>query len=424
MGKINNIEQSQASTMIEMDSQETLLVLCARLNLSSEARQQMKDLITEGIDWDILTQKASWHRVLTLVAHHLLSLGSNGLVPKDVTQKMRSISYSNLARNMILQDELVRIVTEFNSQNVPVIILKGAAMLESIYRDISLRQMSDLDILVRPEHLDKAEKIALEQGYNFLVDTEIQKQTKEGCRHLANLWHREKKIVLEIHHHIVSPNESYQFNLEGFWERAKTIKLLGTEALIFAPEDNLIHLCINFLFDRKFESEKALGQLSDISELIKYYKDTLDWDLVQRVARLHGLSSAVYLSLYTCQQLLETPILPDVMMKFRPMEFDPSLADLFIKRRVLDTKPWLAHGLANSKPNQRHFGTFLAIISRFSNIIKDTFKKSKVGTKRGHVGLKRIGDILPRLIKTLLKPSELKNDLKLDRWLHDIYKVN
>jgi hypothetical protein len=427
MAEKNNIaERSRDMLKSDFDRQDTLLVLCARLNLSSKEHQEIERILIDGVDWDVLIQKANWHRLSALVAHHLLTFNSNGLIPKDTFEKMHSVSYSNLARNMILQDELSRLLIEFKNQEIPVIVLKGAAMLDNIFRDISLRQMSDLDILVRPEHLGQAEAIAFKKGYKygFAVDYDSAEQTIEKRRHLANLWHREKHIMLEIHHNIVSPDEPYQFDLDDFWKRAISINLSGAKALVFAPEDNLIHLCINFLSDRRYQSSKALGQLCDISELIKYYRETLDWDLASKVAHVHGLSSMVHLALYACEQLFDTPVPSGVLDKFRPKEFNIALADLFIKRRVLDMRPWLAHGLADSNIHRSQLGTYRAIIVRFFNLVKDIFKKNKLGTQRGHMGLRRIGYILLRLAQGLLKPSELKNDLKLDRWLHDIYNVN
>jgi hypothetical protein len=417
--KVSIAERRPAGTKIALNLQDTLLVLCACIKMSPEKQQVVKNIIKEGVDWNALLEKAGRHRIISLVAHHLMSPELSGLVPNDVLKSLQGIYYKNLARNMILQDELAHIISEFNDRKIPVIILKGAALLDSVYQDIGLRSMGDLDILVHPEHLDSAEAIALNRGYSYFVNQEIQEQTRQECRHLANLWHVQKMILLEIHHHIVSPGEPAYFDLEGFWKRARKIKISGVETLSFAPEDIVIHLCLNFLFDRKYHSLKALGQLSDISEIIKYYQNSLDWDLIVNVGQEHGFTSALHLAFYACQQLLDTPISPDIMARFCPVAFDPDLANSFLKRRVLDTRPWLIHGLADSSPDHRKLGLIYAVYDRFSNIIGNIMKNRE---HRWALALSWAAYLFSEIGKAIIQPSKLKEDLRHDRLLHKLYK--
>ncbi len=399
--------------------EDALLIHCARLDLSRERREAIKEILAGVIDWDLLIDKAAWHRLLPLVSYHLRSPDLIAFIPKPVLDRLSSLHYYNLVRNMVLQDELSRLLSALNNQNIPVIVLKGAALLETVYSDISLRPMGDIDILVRPEHLDQAESIALQQGYGFLVDHEVQKHTKQNCRHLANLWHHEKNMMLEIHHHIVSQDEPYYFNLDGFWARAKPVLISNTPALVLAPEDLLIHLSIRFLLDRRYQSNSALGQICDISEVIKHYSDSLNWGLIEKTSREGGVIKGLHFVLYACQLLLQAPVPSPVLDRFQSQEFDPISAALFIRRRVLDTRPWLAHGLLDSQPDFHRLRTVRAISARFFLFTRQIFKKD--GNGHGLSGLKRVIDILPRLRRILVRPAELKEDLRLDRWLHDLY---
>ena len=217
------VERPREGTRLNLSRKDTLLVLCARLELTPGMKQAIKETLTGGLDWDPLMQKAGWHRLSALVAHHLMSSELKTLVPMPVQQRMQNIHYSSLPRNMLLQDELSRLLAIFQKEGIPVIVLKGSVLLDSIYSDISLRPMSDLDILVRPEHLDRVEAIAFEQGYDYPVDRGLQEEARRNCRHLATLWHPQKRIALEIHHHIVSPDEPYRFDLDSFWARAKPV---------------------------------------------------------------------------------------------------------------------------------------------------------------------------------------------------------
>ena len=50
--------------------------------------------------------------------------------------------------------------------------------------------------------------------------------------------------------------------------------------------------------------------------------------------------------------------------------------------------------------------------------------KNRNGANTGTFDLRRLRDILPRLGRVLLRPSELKEDLQLDRWPHHLYNAD
>src|SRR4030042_6331510 len=145
MAEKNSVaERPSERVMMNLSREDGLLINCARLDMSPGVHQAIKDILTEGVDWDLLMKKAIWHRLLLLVSYHLRSPDLSMLVPKPMLEKMKNLHYHSLARNMVLQDELARLLSVFSKQEIPVIVLKGAALLESIYGDISLRTMGDL----------------------------------------------------------------------------------------------------------------------------------------------------------------------------------------------------------------------------------------------------------------------------------------
>jgi hypothetical protein len=421
-GRKKRLSRAVGIAMINLSREDALLVHCARLTISEEQRHAIKGLLTGKLDWDLLMQKAVWHRLPLLLSHHLSSPDLSMFVPVPVQERLKNLRYQRLARNMILQDELSHLLSIFNSQGIPTIVLKGAALLENIYADISLRSMNDLDILVRPEHLDFAEAIALGRGYVYLAAQNTTEKARKNGRHLDNLVLPGKGILLEIHQHFVNADDPYHFDLSGFWSRTEPVKILGVPALALAPGDLLIHLSIKFLLDRRYRSNNALGQLCDISEVIRHYDDSLDWDLIEKTCGEKGVSRGLHFVLYTCKHLLQAPIPGPILDRFQPHTFDVTSAEMFIRRRVLDSRPWLAHGLLDSQEAFNRRGTAWAIARRFTVFMRQIMSKNGKGS--GPSGWRRIIDVLPKLGRVLFRPDELKKDLHLDRWLHDLYNAS
>ncbi|MFC2071742.1 nucleotidyltransferase family protein [Chloroflexota bacterium] len=413
-------EQSCSRIEVSLSRENALLVHCARLDLFQGRRQAVRDILDEGLDWDLLLDRAAWHRLLPLVSYHLRSPDLSVFVPRLMLEKLQRLSYQSLARNMLLQEELSKLLSALNEEGIPVIVLKGAALLGSIYDDIGLRPMSDLDILVQPEHLDCAAAIASCQGYVPMTAGDAQERTTTTNRHHSpHLRQFEKGILLEIHQHIVDSDSAYHFDLSGFWARAQLVTISGAGALMLSPEDLLIHLSAHFLFHRCYSSISALGQLCDISEVIFQYGDSMNWNLIEEFSQ-DGIAPGLHCVFYACEQLLGSQVPVSVLARLQPLEFNPSLVKLFLSRRVLDTRPWLAHQLvapssAYTLPRaiRAALGRLLTMPGRFSG--KYGFRKYY-----NRLYLKRLTGILRRFGGALLRPSELKEDLLLDRWLHDL----
>jgi len=408
-----------------LSREDKLLIHCARLNLSPARREALKDLLAGKLDWDLLLEKATWHRLLCLVSHHLRNADLSAFVPQLVLQKLQRIYYLSLARNMLLQDGLSQLLSALNNEEgIPVIVLKGPALLGSVYQDISLRPMSDLDILIRPEHLDRAEAIALRQGFVYIASRRSQELARMKVRHLANMVHNQKRIPLEIHQHIVDLDSPYHFDLSSFWARAQHVTILGASALTLAPEDLLIYLGINFLRDRRYSSVSAIGQLCDISEVILHYGDSLNWNLIEKAAKEYGIAPTLHCVFYICEQLLGTQVPASVLARLQPLGFDPSIATLFIHRRLLSTMDSVPLDLMAPRSRYSRYRALLAIINKLFHIPLRIFQEHESRGRRISYYFRLMKDMVPALARLLLRPVELKQDLLLDRWLHDLGSDN
>ncbi|MBV5343668.1 nucleotidyltransferase family protein, partial [bacterium] len=71
------------------------------------------------------------------------------LVPAAVLTKLRNAYYKTLSRNTLIYQEFVLLSEILRANSISFITLKGICMAEWLYRDIGLRQMSDIDILIQ-----------------------------------------------------------------------------------------------------------------------------------------------------------------------------------------------------------------------------------------------------------------------------------
>ena len=401
-----------------------LLFCCARTVLSERHLSAIATLLERRLDWHRVLELASWHRLSPLLFLSLYRPEFASCIPTAVVQDLQSDYYGSAARNLYLQSELGKVLQALRAEGIPAIVLKGAALAETVYRDAALRPMSDLDILVQERHLDYADSLIKGLGYSNSASPEVQKSTREEHRHYPSLLDPDRFVKFEIHRHIIRADNPLHFDLAGFWVRARPIAIAGAHALIPGPEDLLIHLCINFFLDRHNRSRGALGQVVDISETVLHYKDVLDWDLFAREVHQHNLAGPIYCALLATDKLLETTPPEDVLRNLRPVAFSPDLASRFIDRRVLETGPWLAHQLVNPCLNYTSLNVIKSALSRLFPERYDLAERYELSSSPGWpLGLyaRRILQVSQLLGRALLRPQELRQDLQIDRWLHSLY---
>jgi hypothetical protein len=421
-----NKEHSQLLSNLNLSPEERLLVLCARLNLNEEQRAELNALVSASPDWEELMNRVQWQMSI-MVFHHLRTLDRPELVPARVMDWFKSSYLSNVGRNLFFQAELRKVLETLTAAGIPAIPLKGSVLAPTVYRDIGLRPMSDLDILVPHQDADRADAVVRELGYRPGVDQQTQEEMRQSDRQLAALIGVGKPVIVEIHPHITEVDNPLRFDISGFWERARPLRIAGVDSLTLSPEDFLTHLAVNFFKDRHFYGFSALGQLCDISEMIKLHLEELDWTGLVREGEAAGLVGPLFCALYLARHLLEAPIPDQVLEELEPAGFNPREALRMVRLRVLGDQ-WVAKALV-APGHAYHWWTIPIIMLRrvfpSPRYLVERYRGPGQTPVRSReiFGLywRSVKDALSIARRSLRQPRAMREDLAVDRWLHSLY---
>ena len=118
--------------------------------------------------WRDLLALAAMQRVTPLLWHRLKQKGLDGIIPDKVSTSLREAARRNTLNNLRLNGELRNLLSDSCLENIPLILLKGIVLANTVYDNISLREMNDIDVLARPEHLERIADILTQTGYRPL----------------------------------------------------------------------------------------------------------------------------------------------------------------------------------------------------------------------------------------------------------------
>jgi hypothetical protein len=285
--------------------------------------------------WDRTLRIAEWNRLSPMLFSYLRSSAG---VPAAVHDALEQAYLANAARNLFVGAAQRRVLDALAAANVPAMLLKGAALVETVYADPALREMLDLDILVPSDLMSTATVVLASLGYHPLSESEDAEQSRQGiaAHHDPALIGDKEIFAVELHRHIARTGEASKLVIDDFWQRARS-SAKGAHRLP-APEDLLLHVCLHFTRNRlgggyqRRNTGGALAQICDIARIID--REEVDWAALARAARRYHMDASVFLALFAARQLgVAVPGL--ALAELRPPSFDPAIGRRLVALRVL-----------------------------------------------------------------------------------------
>ncbi len=279
-------------------NEQKLLLYCSQARISKTDLRSIKALSTLSMDWRYVSDTALSNGIAPLLYYNLKKIHAHHDIPSGTLDQLKNVYLTNTAKNTYLGNELCRILGKFAKKCIDVMVLKGPALANSVYPDFGLRMYGDIDILIKKEDLPVVENLIPELGYVFTEDSIKQEYHKEKHYHLAPCIHSDKNIVLEIHWNVTN---RFHLNIDSWWQRSRTEKIMGCSARVLSPNDLFQHLCIHT--SKHGFRNIDLRDICDISETIKCYGEEIDWTLFQKEIDSYPISREVYSILYYVKRM-------------------------------------------------------------------------------------------------------------------------
>ena len=238
----------------------------------------------------------------TLAPLLLTALRNNGVVvdssilPYLRTAYLREELRSNTYRS-ILRDAL----TALSSRRVSSIVLKGAALAETVYAEPALRHCDDISIFLREEDLLPAAALLSSCGF-----TPVRKKLWPGVRPFTLI--HESGLPLHLHRSLFCVTR-YNVPPADLWTRSQTHVIAGIPTRILSPADNLLHVCIQAFSYSRRESPRWVA---DAWHVIVGHHD-FDWDVMVDCAITNHLALPLYVTLRYLAEDLHAPI-PEIIL--------------------------------------------------------------------------------------------------------------
>jgi len=282
---------------MHLSRDKELLLLLSRVQPDNEALHRARSLITPTTEWDNFITLSLHHGTAPVVFKNLIKL-------KDISQvvitRFENIYNHSLRSNILMVNELDRILDTLSENNIDVILLKGATASETIFGDIGLYPSGDLDILVRIGDIDQTRKVLESMGY-FLDDKGFDEYREFFLRELYHINLSNGRFTIEPHWNLFL--RYFTAPSEFWWEESIVVSAEGHYRFL-SPEKNILYTAFR-LFSKGFTHLRFLVM---VAEVVRYYHETTNWEKLFAYAKEYKFENTLRVVMKLCHELLGAPV--------------------------------------------------------------------------------------------------------------------
>jgi hypothetical protein len=221
----------------------------------------------------------------------------------------QSVYLQTLAQNLRREAHLADIVGLLEEAGVETMLLKGAASSTAYYPSRGLRDMADIDLLVRPDDVGRAVDILVQQRWRPYLDAphpEIQRQIR-----VRHAWSFTLDTENEIDLHWRPVSYCYAPDVAAsFWRHARLGQVAGTAVQVPAPTEQLFHVCAHAVH---LTWVPSVRWIADAMTILRQGGVGVDWERLEQLAGAASMTLRLREALSYLRREFGAPI-PDEML--------------------------------------------------------------------------------------------------------------
>jgi Uncharacterised nucleotidyltransferase len=247
-------------------------------------------------------------------------------LPAKLQAELRKLHHEYWAANQKRFRRLQELLAWFEENGIPTLVLKGMALSVLHYRDMAVRPMSDLDILVpedrAPEVVSRLERDGWIATY-FLPSAPRQSYFYRHV-HALPLNHPDHGD-LDLHWHVLS-EATFREADRPFWKDSVPLEVNEIKTRALNPTDQLIHACVH-----GFRSN-VVAPIRWIADAVTILRTSqVDWTRLVNLAKELHVTVPLGASLSFLRATFPTPIPADLVGELQGVLVDHA------ERRYFDT---------------------------------------------------------------------------------------
>ncbi|WP_029190745.1 nucleotidyltransferase domain-containing protein [Verrucomicrobium spinosum] len=247
---------------------------------------------------DINHLEAGTFRLLGLLYRNLVRVGVDPADP--LLPRLRGIYRNFWTKNQIVLGRKGTVLKALAAEGIPCMLLKGAGLTLTVYRDHGVRPMDDFDLLVPLSRVGQAMDIL--EGLGWQSQVHAPRELPASIH--ACSFRDAAEATIDLHWRLCHLPAGRDFD-RTLWEGRQLLELHGEPAGVPCATDQFLHTCAH---GPQYKAVSPVRWIADAYFLVQQAGGKIDWRRVAEHAPAVGTVQGVQGTLDYLQKHLEVKI--------------------------------------------------------------------------------------------------------------------
>ena len=147
-----------------LSNEQKLVLLSSRLSQDID-KEELERFLSFDIAWEKVFEYASRNKVLFLMSENIRKCGYEEKLPKYFKLLVKDGLQCNVIRNTEKLKALEEVCKKLESEDIKIVPVKGAYLIDNVYGDRSVRTTNDMDALIKKKDIQKIDEVMKKLGY-------------------------------------------------------------------------------------------------------------------------------------------------------------------------------------------------------------------------------------------------------------------
>ena len=328
---------------------------------------------------DIIEKENDIHLNQELIINKIKRLGLSNFLYKKIKKNNLFINEIHFFKKSYIRvyfdnEKKKKIYCEIsnilNKEKIEFIPLKGFYIIEHLYNDYGQRHISDIDILIKENQLDRITRLMIENNYSIKQEFYKTEYIKNIIGSPHPITFIKNNVAIEIHTHLHSKISTFKIDVQDYWKRAINENLISIPTKQLCKTDFLQYLCIHLYKHVMIEKSISLKHFIDIYKFLNIYSNEVNWNQLTKNNKLYNCANEVNGILYLCCKYFNCKIGYDInFLDKKMLDFDVTFIKLLKHDGKIKT--------SNISTRIKEIKNISGIFSKIKYLVDNTFPDKK-----------------------------------------------
>lgn len=247
-------------------------------------------------------------------------------LPDEAVTFLRARTMMSDFRMARLSARLAETLAVFRERDIPVMLLKGAAVGAMADPSFRARPMTDVDMLVKQEDAPRAREAVFAAGWTQLSDERLHLLLQDMHHEVPFKDAQLPGLRLELHTQLLPPDQPFAFHVHELWDESRAAPAPFSGARLPAPEYLLFHASVHFAWQHQMEFG-TWRTMRTVGTVLR--RSDIQWSAALDLALRTKAGTSCYWTLWLAAQLSQLECPPAILSRCAP-------AARPLSRRVLE----------------------------------------------------------------------------------------